>query len=164
MKRELLEKFIRDLVKYDSHDIPGWVLEKIEAVVAALDEGDHEKLVVAASVYAPGGNMNDQQVVIEAREAENEAMAHKIISSLAEAFGGLSQFGSEIVGLALLGQANNNWVAPLPVARAAAQLLEDRWEWDELEIYENIARAYNAEREQQGWVHTPELPIEKGEI
>ena len=107
---------------------------------------------------------NEILQMIEAREAEityDQAMAiaSKIVFSLAEAFGGFSQVRDEIVGLALLGQANNNHLPPLFIARAAAQLLAARWAWeDPEEIYPKIAKAYNEERTRLGWYHVPELP------
>jgi hypothetical protein len=100
---------------------------------------------------------------IEAREAEmtiEEAMeiAKSILSALAQAFGGFSQVKDEVVGLALLGQANNNHIPPRPIAREIAFYLADRWEADEDVIYGVIAVSYNTERGQLGWHHTPELP------
>ena len=93
---------------------------------------------------------------------ESMVIASKIVFSLAEAFGGFGQVRDEIVGLALLNQANNNHLPPRPIARAAAQLLAARRVWEHPEeIYPKIAAKYNEERTRLGWHHTPELPPEQ---
>lgn len=77
---------------------------------------------------------------------ETISKVSSVLDSLADAFGGHSQYGLDVIGLALAGQINNNsWCdSPSHLGKAAARLLAERWEEEDQESEDAGAKVIEA--------------------